>query len=468
MAKRSTVLLVTAPSGSGKSYRRCAHYLTQEFLPHEFGTHISNFPIKMDALCEYMARYKGIGSDVIADRVQLIPEEILLTWRSGKSGPWEYFADRDLADCHIAIDEIHNYVGRYTKKDVKQRWSEWLGELRHMGATIEFISQAPEKIAKEIEIECEKRLFLVNLAEQRDPFFGVRRADWQELRAKLFRGKVEHLIEEQERRLEFGKWVVVDVLRLKLDPELFKVYDSFSAPQKGGKASSRGYASEGDRRSMWALLWYVFRTNSVRLVPRLLVGVVGCWLILGGGLGFLIEKGMSTVLHASSKDQSSKVDQMPASLVAPVPGSPRVAGSPGIVSAAAASGPVSVDAAHIAFLEKELEASGAALALQAAAQRKLLDDLSKVVAMSSVFAVLASGDSVAVGDELDGSAVAELDLARSRVVLADGRIVGLRRSGVSGAIGAYLGTNTSGASSNNAAGANRRSGAATQPVGKRS
>ena len=80
MAARSVITLTTAPAGSGKTYRRCAHYLINDFLPHGDGVHWSNFPVFRDVVAQAVAKRTGAPVEAIMERIQIIPEEELKAW----------------------------------------------------------------------------------------------------------------------------------------------------------------------------------------------------------------------------------------------------------------------------------------------------------------------------------------------------------------------------------------------------
>lgn len=441
MAKRSVCLLVTAPARSGKTYRRCAHFLTQEFLPLEKGRHISNFPINMDALCEYMEKHKGMSAEEVRERVEVIPEDVLAQWRKGTATPKDYFKGRDIDQCHIAIDEVHKYCGRLHKSKVRSAWMDWLGELGHSGATFEAISQAPEKIAKELENEAEKRIFLTNLGEQRDPFIGVRRADWLELKAKMTGGKVEHLIAEEERRREGGKWKVVERLVMKLDPELFRVYDSFSAPDNGGK-KAKGFATDADRQSVFGLVRFIWKRNIERILPRILLAVVALWLFVGGGLGWVMKGAINMVVGAATKGALASQVQSEASgkaAAALVPGAIRPATQP----ATQPTTQPTTRPAEVVALEQEVAVLSAALRQAENDRRRVVDRLSEVVALGPEFCVMASGEVAYLGDVIGegsyaGATVESVDMRRGVVRLSGAHVARLRRSGAAGIVGPSL------------------------------
>ena len=176
MGLLSVITFTTGVAGCGKSFRRCAHFLVNEFLKEPGGVHYSNFPVFRDVLASEMHKRTGRPEQEFLDRVQVIPQDEIKRWEksNGVWGPWTYFEDIDLCHAHIAIDEIHNYCGTNTPRKVRQKWQEWLGEIRHRGCTVEFISQAPQKVAKEIHHEAGVRLSLTSQDTERDPFLKYR------------------------------------------------------------------------------------------------------------------------------------------------------------------------------------------------------------------------------------------------------------------------------------------------------
>jgi len=124
---RSVILVTTGEAGSGKTYVRAARFLVDVFLPDSTGVHYSNFPLGLvpdnhsnppafegesfvDRIAARLVK-QGHELDEVKSRVHLIPKAELDLWEAGTSGPWNYFSDLPLTHAHIAIDEIHNYVG---------------------------------------------------------------------------------------------------------------------------------------------------------------------------------------------------------------------------------------------------------------------------------------------------------------------------------------------------------------------
>ncbi len=310
MGARSVVTLTTAPAGTGKSYRRCAHFIVTELLPETELKHLSNFPIQFESwqdgngktmrgLVEICKLRSAATEDEVLDRIELIPEAEMNAWRDGISGPWNYFKDKDLSGYHLAIDEIHNFCGLNTHREIKKKWQEWLGELRHRGARIEFISQHPQKIAKEIRQEAEILLELEAGENDKDPIFGIPMSDWYNLRAKIT-GKYTPCVIEVENKQIKNRWKVTQKKRVWFGAELFEVYDSFSTPVQGG---SKGMlAKEPWQRLSWFRfsLWFVAR-NLWQLFTRFGIATVMLWLGFFGGGGRVMASAMEYMRHSVEK-----------------------------------------------------------------------------------------------------------------------------------------------------------------------
>lgn len=297
MASRSVVTLTTAPAGTGKSYRRCAHFILYELLPDTTLKHLSNFPIQFEEWGEgkagmiAVAERRGVATrDQVLERIETIPEAETQKWLDGTSGPWDYFRERDLAGYHLAIDEIHNFCGKNSHVSIKKQWQTWLGELRHRGARIEFISQHPQKIAKEIRDEAEILLELVAGESRTDPWFGIGMGDWYNLKAKVT-GRYTPCVYELENRQHKSRWSVRKTVKFHFEKELFEVYDSFSAPIQGGH---RGEVDkEPWERMSWSKfgLWFLLR-NLWSLSSRLGLVALFVWLGLFGGGAKVMAYGM--------------------------------------------------------------------------------------------------------------------------------------------------------------------------------
>jgi hypothetical protein len=279
---RATVILTTGPAGSGKTYVRGPAFLVGSFLKECDGVHWSNLPLFADKIADYAGRRLGLDPGRVLSRLRAIPAGELVKWRAGTSGPWEYFADIDLQGAHVAIDEVHNFCGKKTAKPVRQKWQEWLGEIRHRGATIELISQHPQKIADELRWEAETSYSIVNSENRRDAVCGILFADWYELRAGLLMGEYRSCCWQIEKRSVDGKQHVEDQRVFWLDPDLFALYDSYSQPHTGGVKGEAVQRVFQKRSKIGLVAWFVKR-NCVRLVLRAAAAGALFWLATGGG-----------------------------------------------------------------------------------------------------------------------------------------------------------------------------------------
>lgn len=310
MATRSVVTCTVGPAGSGKSFRRCAHFIINEFLPEHDGVHWSNFPLGtvpddhsyppeyegetfIDRIANRAAAMHGLDEEKLHSRIQMIPQEELKRWETGESGPWDFFEGKNLQDAHIAIDEIHNFLDPQAPQKQKQAWRQWLGEIRHQGATVEFISQSDQKIAIELRRESAMLIELQNTETLRDPVFRIELGDWYELRAMLLRRYSSGVQETVSRSAVKGRGSRISRKYFVLDPWYFQFYDSYSKPQKGGN-KGRAQRRQWQRRNPLSLLaWFVGR-NMPKLAPRFALVAVLAWVLLFDGgrvvMGWMFER----------------------------------------------------------------------------------------------------------------------------------------------------------------------------------
>lgn len=253
------ITLITAPAGSGKSWSR-VRQLVEEILPDTDAHVYTNLPLKVQAIAEHVAQNSDHAAADIEERIHLIPAQEIEKWRFFGTGPWDYFKETDLNGAVIIIDEAHEVCSKKGHK-LKHRaeWQRWLGQIRHRGCTVQLITQHKEKIAEELLNEVGVRRELVNVETSRDPFFKIKVGDWYELRAAFITKEIRPCIWEIERRMVDGKAKISDSHRFPLKAKYFSLYDSYSAPEHGGK-KGEAPKREFERRSKWGVLrWFVLR-----------------------------------------------------------------------------------------------------------------------------------------------------------------------------------------------------------------
>lgn len=305
MSSKSTITVTVGVSGSGKTYYRCAVFLVDEWLPNHEGLHISNFPVNIENLKRDFPNYD------IDKRIELIPKDVLKEWREGTSGPWDYFANRDLSGAHIAIDEIHNYCGKATSNAVKKKWLQFIGELRHQGATMEFLTQSEAKCAKEILNEAEIRYEIINGENKYMPILGYRMGDLYEFRAKLLGRYLcpSFFVEYIQAK---GKWTPLKEQIFYRLPKYFEYYDSYSAPEHGKASGNKAEKRPWEKYNwFWLFVWFYLQ-YPIRINVHILALGLFIWFFFCGGMSqsmhkyFEIVSGAAGIAFNGNKNEKVK------------------------------------------------------------------------------------------------------------------------------------------------------------------
>jgi len=336
LSRNIVIQFTTAPAGTGKTWLRCAWFISEELLPQTKMRHISNFPYDPRVMAKFASEKHGLDYEECLSRLEVIPDEVMQVWASGESGPWEYFHGRDLTNCHIAIDEIHNFASKVGHKPAHlHKWQKFLGEIRHRGATFEAISQAPKKVAECIQIEAGAHRRLISSDERMDPFFDIPLGDWYQLRAKFITKKYLPCVFEQVAPYIGGPISFKNAreARFWLTDEYFKLYNSYSAPIAGGVAASGPPQLEWQRFGyVHLLVWFVSR-NFWALVTRSWPFILCIVLLCGGGghiIKFILDKSTSIAVANSLKPPEKKSDAVSATSASSPASSVKAAGSPGV------------------------------------------------------------------------------------------------------------------------------------------
>lgn len=468
------ITLTTGASGSGKSYARCAVFLVDDFLVNEDGHVWTNFPIGpvpsdhtfppqfegetfIDRIAETVAEKRGCHPDDVRERLHVIPADVLKSWIEMESGPWDYFADKDIDGAHIALDEIHNYYAQGSLRAWKKQWQAWLGEVRHQGASAELLTQSPGKVAREAMNEIEVRYLFTNSATNRDPIFKILIGDWYELRAGILRLPYRVRCWVSEQKNHDGKWVTQLRSNFPVDRAYYRYYDSFSRPQKGGskgKAQVRPHQKYGPAR---LLAWFFFR-NMGQFLPRAIGIVALAWLTIGGGGGKIMGgfvRGVSDNLVAGVFEDPDAPLQAGDSAVLLPDDSDSLPPLEAVETQQAASPSIPEPGpADVVALEKRVHELQVALAAQqlvndaavaeavtageyAAAMRDLVADLFALRLITRDSMTLACGTTYRVGDTIDagphdGRVLSSIDWERRRVELDDGTTLSLARQSMPG------------------------------------
>lgn len=404
-----------AISGSGKSYRRCAHFLATEFLPLHTGRIWSNYPIHIqEMVSDVVEHYPDLVASELKARIKIIPEDVLLQWRKGKSGPWDYFHDEHLEGDRIAIDEIHNYCNKSSGKEIIEKWMEFLGELRHRGCEFEGLSQYDTKVHKAIRDEAGLKRDLFNSESTRDPFFQILMSDWYNLRAKFWTGEYTSTVYETEYVPVQGKWKKNHVVKFAFQERFYKLYDSYSAPVAGGKKASGPSQPWKEKTKGQLAIWFLIR-NWFAFVWRFMVVTLAIWLCFFGGAMLAINGFMGLQKDIMESNTKAIKPQQEQNKKVVVSEEQMNQVKPGVV------------AVHDDLLKTIalLRIENSALQADIEKYKNQLDKQSDITLLGKTYAVTRGGihlvlhESVPIGQHA-GKLVKEFDFARRCVVLDDG------------------------------------------------
>lgn len=454
---------------TGKTYMRGAVFLAKEWLPFNRGIHVSNMPLKPDALAEYCKRHYGRDCEA-ESRVVRIPDEMLARWRrfaekekddKGKDtgnllymdGPWDEFGPGKrwpLSGTHIAIDEAHLYIPRAENLEKRRRWRDWLREIGHHGATVEFITQNLEALDKDVEKISELRYTISSRVSDLDPFLRIPMADWYELKGGLC-GEWRPWIQQFEKRREDKGWSNIGKKMAELTPEYFALYESFSRPQTeaedgDGAEAVHQVEHEFQRRSFPGLLLWFGKRYVERLAAACLVAAFGVWLCFFGGIPivlawFLGFVGSFTGKHAAADaSPGAKVEQSAVAAPEKSEGESAVVleePKTGLLlepEAVVFSGPEGeIKVKDYERLSGELRFLETQAAVQGEELEKLRQESGEVITMTPERVTFASGERVGIGQKVKRSGKADvyvttINFRRREVLLSDGSVVGLRMS----------------------------------------
>lgn len=138
----TVISFFAAESGTGKTYSE-VDFLVREWLPFHRGLYISNLPLDVDKIVDYVcARNKKLDKDEIRKRIEVIPSDVFDDWIERKSTVWDFLRGRkDLKGARLFIDEVHHIVKAREKEEQKTAWVNGLSMVRHAGMQICFASQ---------------------------------------------------------------------------------------------------------------------------------------------------------------------------------------------------------------------------------------------------------------------------------------------------------------------------------------
>lgn len=448
---------------------RGAVFLAKEWLPFHEGLHVSNMPMKPQALAEYCTRHYGDDRRA-QERVIRIPDEMLAAWRKpivkqkcsmtgevtllNTDGPWDVFGPGKLwplSGTHIAIDEAHLYIPSAENLEKRRMWRDWLRELGHHGATVEFITQNLEGLDKQVDKISEIRYTIEARASDKDPYLKIPMADWYEVKGK-FTGEWRPWVRQREKRRIDKGWQNLDSKQAELRPEFFALYESYSRPQtEEGEGDSdeavHVVEHEFQRRSWPSLLVWFARRNVDRLLYAFAFLCGFTWLTCFGGipllLGWFLAFIDSFVRGGQGKAFAEKNEV--AAVSAPAIAGVQAEEAPGEVEAQGDgflvppetviwSGPEGdYTVAHVQELMGDRQFLETQTQVQAEELAVLRREAGEVILLTPTHATFSSGERVAVGDPIlrsgnDGQTLTAISYQNRQCLLSDGSVLSLRMS----------------------------------------
>ena len=296
----SVITLTTAPTGTGKTYVRCGRFLWDEWLKETDGVHYSNFPIRFEPwedewgrsgrglVAEAVDRL-GMTEEEVRHRIQVIPSEETALWErdSGEFGPWSTFANVDLDGAHIAIDESHLY---WPAKGANKRCKallDWIADVRHRGCTVEFITQNRMQVSADLRRAANMEIRLSRWDEKYEPLFGIRLGDYLEVLA-AFTGQYRGIVREDHLVSDGERMSIVKSKNWDFDPFYFSLFNSHSAPAKGGKGGLGAKPPHVRYPGRKIFRWFLFR-NWFCLGWRLSMVAALYWFVFAGGAAGFVQ-----------------------------------------------------------------------------------------------------------------------------------------------------------------------------------
>ncbi len=308
---QAVAMLTTAPMGGFKSYTRGPAFAIDVWLPEYEGILYTTIPLRVDVIAEIAWKKYKIPKEETKRRIHVFSPDLIKSWirEGGNNGPWDIPLEK-VAGCHFQFDEFQYFAPRTQEVPRRRLWREWISEVRHEQATVEFLTQDISSIDKDIVSVVPIQYQLVNLGTHRDPLFKIQLNDWYQLRSKFFGYWCPCVAQLEFSRIagrlkqEEKEW------RVRPNSKYYKAYDSYCKPQKRLKTEGiedkktteemldeKAEVKETVRKNQmpwekfgWLRLlsWFYFR-NFFSLSTRFAILGVLYWLLCLGGSAMVFQ-----------------------------------------------------------------------------------------------------------------------------------------------------------------------------------
>ena len=305
-------VFISGSSGSGKSYF-IIDWICHDLIPWGNATIITNLPIGVVPQSHFeppnfegetfVDRIVKHTRQECADRFVVLDDETLEAWENAEGGPWDL--ELPPGEKYLILDEFANYcsIGLQEKnRDTFERWTKWLAKARHANCHNLMISQNSQKIPRRIFAEFGEKWQMADTGSFVVPRLNCLEGDVNQLVSKALR--TEYAVTQCKIRInEGGTWTDADELpiyRVRRSRKIFRLYDSFSAPEIGGESSNR--TKEWEVFSWPRMMaWFASRNmGAVLLIASYLAFFLGVLYA-----GFLCASSFGLLEYRSGSDQSA-------------------------------------------------------------------------------------------------------------------------------------------------------------------
>lgn len=277
MIKLPTLTVCTGTMGSGKSYCR-VRFAWDWIKARKTSRVITNLPLNLEHWP------KG--------RVLLFPQKEVDAWRrdtkDNPPGPWTFTEEHARPGDLIIVDEVQYFIPNRGKVEARYAWLEWISMLRHEGCYLMIATQNPALCDDKILKLADEEHVSIDVDKKLDPVFHVALGDWKTL-LRLYTGiRSPQTFGVEIRRRKGRETEIAGTYKYSLDPRYFKLYNSYSASEKTGKAGQ----DEVTREEFLKLFW---RSNggsfAMRAAQAATVAAVAYWAVFYAWPDFIAGPG---------------------------------------------------------------------------------------------------------------------------------------------------------------------------------
>jgi hypothetical protein len=178
-------------------------------------------------------------------------------WVETGKGPWDVAGETELYT-YFVIDECHQLIPRTGNVDYRRKFRLWLKTLRHEGCEAVLLTQNKLDFDKDTMLLVSEWVECRSLEDERDPFFGIPLGDWYQIKA-AFEGRYSPVMVREELGIgRDGKESSRNRSAIEINPEVYRLYNSYSTERKGARSLRKREPFEKYGR-LGVFPWFFFR-----------------------------------------------------------------------------------------------------------------------------------------------------------------------------------------------------------------